>query len=125
MKRFLLIISAFVCLALSCGSYVFAEGETPKITEVYAMTGKLFYCDVPTARVVLTSVAPVTESETANQTAKEAEYIEIRISPDCMRLNDNSVITLDYLNNYIDSNAWFLVAKDIDGNLMIPYFRFN
>lgn len=123
MKKIL--TAVVICCMAMCSVCAFADGDTAKITGVYTMTGKLYYCDPPTSSLVITDVSPVSRSNSAALAAKETEYKEIRISPDCMRMSDGSAVALDDLNNYADSEVWFVAVKDNAGNLMIPYLQFK
>ncbi len=124
MKRLVMIITA-VCIALS-GFCVYAENAADKQTiGTWVFSGKLFYCDTPTNRVVLKSVAPVLPSIETAQLAREAEYLEISIAPGGLRMNDGSLIGVEDLNSYVDSNVWFVMTKAADGCLAIPYLRFR
>ena len=124
MKKIIAIIAA-LCIMLT-GVSVFAEQSADKlIVGVYACSGKLFYCDSPTSRVVIKSVTPQLASPEAAQTAREAEYLEISIASDGLRMNDGSAIAIGDLNAYADSDVWFIIAKSADGNLSIPYLCFK
>lgn len=124
MKKIIAII-AVICIMLT-GIAVFAEQPADKlIVGVYACSGKLFYCDSPTNRVVIKSVAPQLASPEAAQVAREAEYLEISVAPEGMRMKDGSAITISDLNTYADSDIWFIIAKSADGNLSIPYLCFK
>lgn len=124
MKRFAAIIAA-LCIVLA-GVSVYAEQSVDKlIVGVYACSGKLFYCDSPTNRVVIKSVAPQLSSPEAAQVAREAEYLEISVAADGLRMNDGSPIAIGDLNTYADSDVWFIIAKSADGNLSIPYLCFK
>ena len=74
--------------------------------------------------MVLKSIVPVVESSDAKQTAKEAEYLEISVAPDGLRMSDGSVITVEWLNAYADSDVRFVLTKSADGFLAIPFLRF-
>lgn len=95
------------------------------ITELYAFTGKLYYCDLPTDRVVLKSVTPAWDITPAKAMAKEAEYMEIRISSDGLFMADGTKIQPESLNIYADSDVWVIIARTAEGNLIIPYFQFK
>lgn len=123
MKKFIAILIIF-CITLSCMG-VFAEDTGRLITEVYTMTGKLFYCDYPTNRVVIKSVAPTVASVPAVNIAREAEYLEINVAPDGLRMNDGTAVKVEDLNIYTDSDVWFVIVKSADGNLSIPYLHFK
>ena len=124
MKRITGIVLA-LCLAF-CGVSVYAqEIDKRQITGIYLCTGKLFYCDTPTNRVVIKSVKPVVASPGAEQAAQEAEYLEISIAPEGLRMNDGSIITPEYMNVYTDSNVRFVLTKSADGFLAIPFLRFK
>lgn len=124
MKK-IIAIFAVLCIMLT-GVSVFAKQPADKmIVGVYACSGKLFYCDSPTNRVVITSVAPQLDSPEAAQAAKEAEYLEISVAPDGLRMKDGSAIAISDLNIYADSDVWFIIAKSADGNLSIPYLCFK
>lgn len=113
-----------LCLLL-CGVSAYAqEVDKRQITGVYLCTGKLFYCDTPTNRMVIKSVKPVSSSPEAEQAAQEAEYLEISIAPEGLRMKDGSKITPEYLNMYVDSDVSFVLTKSADGFLAIPFLRF-
>ncbi len=96
-----------------------------RIVELYAYTGKLYYCDTPTDRVVMRSIVSATSSTSATRIAKEAEYLEISLSPDAIWMSDGAKVDVQQLNSYVDSDVWFIIAKTVDGNLSIPYFSFK
>lgn len=123
MKRRLVLIITAICILLS-GISVSAETDR-KTIGVWAFAGKLFYCDMPTSRVVIKNVVPLASSADAQKTAKEAEYLEIKVSPDGLRMNDGSSVAIHELNTYVDSNVWFVIQKAADGYLSIPYFAFK
>jgi len=99
------------------------EKNTKLITELYAFNAALYFCDTPTNRVVLRGIAPTQEKESSKAMAKEAENLEIRISPDGLYMSDGTKISLEDLNTYADSEAWLIIARTADGNLIIPYFQ--
>ncbi len=123
MKRRLILIITAISILLS-GISVSAEGDR-KTIGAWAFAGKFFYCDMPTSRVVIKNVAPLVSSPDAQKTAKEAEYLEIKVSPDGLRMNNGSAIAIEDLNTYVDSDVWFVVTKAADGYLSIPYFAFK
>ena len=125
MKTRLILIVVAICILIS-GFSVYAEGETGRGTiGAWAFMGKLFYCDLPTNRVVIKSVAPVVALPDATAVAKEAEYLEIKVSPDGLRMKDGTATSIEDLNIYVDSNVWFVVTKGADGYLSIPYLSFR
>ncbi|MBQ3573723.1 MAG: hypothetical protein IJA16_03910 [Clostridia bacterium] len=95
------------------------------IKEVYALSGTLYYCDTPTERVVLRSLAPTFDTAEARAIAKEAEYLEIKVSPDGIFMADGTKNSVEGLNVFADSEVWVIVVKTADGNLEIPYFSFK
>lgn len=95
------------------------------INEVYAFSGTLYYCDSPTRRVVLRSLAPIFNAGGAKEVAKEAEYLEIKVSPDGIFMADGTKNSVEELNAFADSEVWVVIAKTADGNLEIPYFSFK
>jgi len=99
------------------------EKNTKLITELYAFNAALYFCDTPTNRVVLRGIAPTQEKESSKAMAKEAENLEIRISSDGLYMSDGTKISLEDLNAYADSQAWLIIARTADGNLIIPYFQ--
>lgn len=113
-----------LCIVFSCVG-VFADDTGRLITDVYAMTGKLFYCDYPTNRVVIKSVVPAISSPGGANIAREAEYLEISVAPEGLRMNDGTAVKVEDLNVYTDSDVWFVMIKSADGNLSIPYLRFK
>ena len=124
MKRLVIIITV-VCVLLS-GFCVYADEASDRQTiGTWVMNAKLFYCDTPTNRVVLKSVAPLFPSVETAQLAREAEYLEISVAPDGLRMSDGSAIRVEDLNLYADSNVWFVMTKAADGCLAIPYLRFR
>lgn len=96
-----------------------------RIVELYAFTGKLYYCDTPTDRVVLRSITSASSINNAKRIAKEAEYLEISVAPDAIWMADGTRGEIQFLNSYVDSYAWFIIAKTADGNLTIPYLSFK
>ena len=101
------------------------EKNTKLITELYAFNAVLYFCDTPTNRVVLRGITPAQDKESSKAMAKEAENLEIRISPDGLYMSDGTKISLEDLNAYADSEAWLIIARTADGNLIIPYFQFK
>ena len=95
------------------------------ITEVYAFSGTLYYCDTPTGRVVLRSLAPIFDTAGARAIASAAEYLEIRVSADGIFMADGTKNSVDGLNAFADSGVWVIIVKTADGNLEIPYFSFK
>ena len=95
------------------------------INEVYAFSGTLYYCDTPTGRVVLRSLAPIFDTAGARAVAKEAEYLEIKVSPDGIFMADGTKNSVEGLNVFADSEVWVVIVKTADGNLEIPYFSFK
>ncbi len=122
MKKILSLILA--ALLICSGITVFAEGDS-HIISVAAFKGKLYYCDVPTERVVIKGVAPAFPTPEAAQTAREAEYLEISVAPEGIFMRDGSNLPISYVNDYADGDVWFLLAKTADGNLTIPYLTFK
>lgn len=96
-----------------------------RIVELYAFTGKLYYCDTPTDRVVIRSIVSANSNSKASKMAKEAEYLEISLSPDAIWMADGTKTDVSHLNSYVDSDVWFIIARTYDGNLTIPYFSFK
>ncbi len=96
-----------------------------RIVELYAFTGTLYYCDTPTDRVVLRSVEAASTNPRAKRIAREAEYLEISLSPDAIWLPSGTKGDVQSLNSYVDNNAWFIIARTLNGNLTIPYFSFR
>ncbi len=96
-----------------------------RIVELYAFTGKLYYCDTPTDRVVIRSIVSANSNSKENKMAKEAEYLEISLSPDAIWMANGTKTEVSYLNSYVDSDVWFIIARTYDGNLTIPYFSFK
>lgn len=101
------------------------EKNTKLITELYAFNASLYFCDTPTNRVVLRGVNPAQENENTKAMAKEAENLEIRISPDGLYMNDGTKLNIEDLNFYADSEVWLIIARTEEGNLIIPYFQFR
>ena len=95
------------------------------IKEVYALSGTLYYCDTPTERVVLRSLAPTFDTAEARAIASAAEYLEIKVSPDGIFMADGTKNSVEGLNVFADSEVWVLIVKTADGNLEIPYFSFK
>ena len=100
-----------------------SEKNTKLITELYAFNAALYFCDTPTNRVVLRGITPAQEKDSPKAMAKEAENLEIRISPDGLYMSDGTKINIEDLNAYADSEAWLIIARTADGNLIIPYFQ--
>ncbi len=96
-----------------------------RIVELYAFTGNLYYCDTPTNRVVLRSIVSANSNSKANKIAREAEYLEISLSPDAIWMADGTKAEVDQLNSYVDNEVWIIIARTADGNLTIPYFSFK
>lgn len=117
------IISLIIAVILLCSSTAFAADNL--IISVEAFTGALYICDTPTERVVVTGITPVAQTQSGIQTAKEAEYLEISICADAIFSTDGLRLPIEYLNDYVDSEVWFLLAKTADGSLTIPYFTFK
>lgn len=95
------------------------------INEVYALSGTLYYCDTPTERVVLRSLTPIFDTAGARAIAKEAEYLEIKVSPDGIFMANGTKNSVEGLNVFADSDVWVIIVKTADGNLEIPYFSFK
>ncbi len=123
-KKLLLIITA-LCICLSGFSVYADEAENKSVIGIWAYTGKLFYCDTPTDRVVIKDIAPLVSSPEAKQAAGEAEYLEIKVSPQGLRMNDGTAVLPKDLNAYADSDVWFTLVKLGNGYLSIPYLCFR
>lgn len=125
MKKRLILIVAAICILLSGFSAYAEEAANRQTIGIWAFNGKLFYCDSPTNRVVIKSVTPAVPSVETAKIAREAEYLEISVAPDGLRMKDGSVIGINDLNSYADSNVWFVMTKSADGYLAIPYLCFR
>ena len=96
-----------------------------QVISVGAFKGTLNYCDTPTQRVVVKGVYPVAPTPESARTAREAEYLEISVAPEGIFFKDGTRLSINYLNDYADSEVWFVIAKTQNGNLTIPYFTFK
>ena len=96
-----------------------------QVISVGAFKGTLNYCDTPTQRVVVKGVYPVAPTPESARTAREAEYLEISVAPEGIFFKDGTKLSINYLNDYADSEVWFVIAKTQNGNLTIPYFTFK
>lgn len=125
MKKKLFLIITVLCICLS-GFCVYADESADKnAIGVWTFTGKLYYCDSPTDRVVIKSIKPIVSSPDAEQAGNEAEYLEIKISPEGLRMADGTAVMPEDLNTYADSDVWFTLLKLNDGYLTIPYLCFR
>lgn len=121
MKKLISVILTAMLICISTSAFA----SDSQIISVGAFRGKLYYCDVPTERVVIKEIAPCFPTAESAQTAREAEYLEISIATEGIFLNNGSRLTADYLNDYADSEVWFVLAKAQNGNLTIPYLVFK
>ena len=96
-----------------------------QVISVGAFKGTFNYCDTPTQRVVVKGVYPVAPTPESARTAREAEYLEISVAPEGIFFKDGTKLSINYLNDYADSEVWFVIAKTQNGNLTIPYFTFK
>ena len=118
MKKLLaLIISALI---VTFSLTAFADG---KISAIECFSGNLYYCDDAGEAVVIKNIEPINKNDISTSMAKSAEYSEIKLTCGGLRLNDNSVIGLDWLNNYADGGIWFVMALTQNGELFIPYLK--
>ncbi len=137
MKKILIFLLT-VCLVAWGGVVAFAdetgavqdeavlETATPStiITELYAYTSKLFYCDSSANKIVLKSVTPSIEGVGAEAIAQLAEYTEISISPDGLFMENGEKLKTDELNLYVDKAVWVIIAKTEGRCLSVPYLKF-
>ena len=114
-----ILASVLVCVMTA------ALAQDNQVISVGAFKGTLNYCDTPTQRVVVKGVYPVAPTPESARTAREAEYLEISVAPEGIFFKDGTKLSINYLNDYADSEVWFVIAKTQNGNLTIPYFTFK
>ncbi len=93
--------------------------------KVYGYNAKLYYCDYPTGRVVLRELNHTGNNSEANSMARQSEYLEVRIAPNRIMSKDNSPVTIEDLNLYVDNSVFVIMAKKADGSFVIPYLKFK
>lgn len=124
MKKLIAIVCA-ICILISGLSVMAEPVRNDIIVGMYALKGNLYYCDVPTDRVVIKNVTAITQSVDARKVAREAEYLEISVSADGLRAKNGEKLKIDELNSFADGEVWFVIAKMADGFLAIPYLKIN
>ena len=126
MRKKSAVCAVIFVIAILTGFLAFAEEtDGSRITNVYAYTGKLYYCDDVTGNIVMKSVKPAFETPEANDIARMIEYTEIPAAWDALRFFDGAKAEYSWLNNYVDSEVWFTVAKTADGRIRVLYFQFK
>lgn len=93
------------------------------ITEAYAFTGVLYFCDSTEKTVVLKNVTPLSGGEGAGRMAKEAEYTELMTADSGYSLKSGTELNLEDLNVYADSRARIVIVRSGSG-LKVVSLRF-
>lgn len=115
------IICLLMVLTLMLPTLVFADAV--KKPYFAAFTADVYYCDHSGAKIVLKNISPVVDNETTKAMATVAEYNELSITKDGLRLSDGTKIELDWINNYADGKVWFVMMSDESDNLFVPYLK--
>lgn len=96
---------------------VSASAVSPEllITEAYAFTGVLYFCDSAAKTVVLKNVKPLTAGEGAVRMANEAEYNELMTTESGYSMRDGTKLNIEDLNVYADSNVRVVMVRNALG----------
>lgn len=119
------LIAVFFLIGIMIGSVPTLAESPEHFVKVYGYNAKLYYCDYPTGRVVLRELNHTGKNLEANNMARQSEYLEVKIFPNGIRMKDNSPVTIEDLNLYVDSSVFVIVAKKADGSFVIPYLKFK
>ncbi len=119
------LIAVLLMIGIMFGTIPAMAENYDHFVKVYGYNAKLYYCDYPTGRVVLRELNHTGNNSEANTMARQAEYLEIKIFPSGIKMKDNSSVTIEDLNLYVDSSVYVIVAKKADGNFVIPYLKFK
>lgn len=113
LKKLVAGITAAVLMGVSVSA--FAVPPELLITEAYAFTGVLYFCDSTAKTVVLKDVRPLSTGEGAARMAVEAEYNELMMTDTGYSLQDGSKLNLEDLNIYADSNVRAVIVRNALG----------
>ena len=102
-------------VVMSMSSAAFAVSPELLITEAYAFTGVLYFCDSTAKTVVLKDVKPLSIDAGAEKMATEANYNEIMTADSGYSLQDGSKLNLEDLNVYADSNVRAVIVRNALG----------
>lgn len=102
-------------VVMSMSSAAFAVSPELLITEAYAFTGVLYFCDSTAKTVVLKDVKPLSTDAGAEKMATEANYNEIMAADSGYSLQDGSKLNLEDLNVYADSNVRAVIVRNALG----------
>lgn len=122
-KRILCAAILLMCITTACSSAYAAE--TGRITDICVLTGRLYYCDWNTGRVVMKSVEPLVKNDASWEVAKTMEYLEVPMVRDAIFLSDGTKADYDWLNNYVDDKVIFVAARQENGVVSILHFKFE
>lgn len=145
-------IKKILCGVLSATALMctFSVSASAAVDGICSMTGKLYYFDTPTGRIVLKDVKPVTVSDMNadknknniktkeeeknteaeekksidfNEAAKTAEYVEIPTAEGGRFFLDGNAAASEWINNYADREIWFIAAVSDGKVISVPYFK--
>lgn len=136
-------IKKILCGVLSATAlmFTFSVSASAAVDGICPMTGKLYYFDTPTGRIVLKDVKPVTVSDMNadknntktkeeekntidfNEAAKTAEYVEIPTAEGGRFFLDGNEAAAEWINNYADREIWFIAAVSDGKVISVPYFK--
>lgn len=125
MKNIKKLLCAILTAVLLVGTISSYAAETDKITDICVLTGRLYYCDWETGKVVLKSVEPISKNDVSQSIARAMEYVEVSLVRDAVYLSDGTKADYDWLNNYADDKVLFIAAKQGNGTVSILHFKFE
>ncbi len=124
MKNIIKKSALLLILILLCPTNAFAVKTDMIYTEIGIFKAQVYVCDDVRSTVVLKSVTPVETTDDALSIVKDAEYAEIPVRAELVRI-DNNFAYLSTVNTYmLDKTASVVIGRNTHG-LKILYMNFD
>ncbi len=124
MKNVIKRLALLLILILLCSANAYAAKPDMIYTEIGIFKAQVYVCDDVRSTVVLKSVTPTEPTDDALSIVKDAEYAEIPIRAEMVRIGGEFAY-LSTVNTYmLDKTASVVIGRNTHG-LKILYMRFD